>query len=456
MAPGALPTLVEAVRAAGLEVVDVAGATAACIMAAVTAELDDVPGAAVVSRASGVTAIADGAAHATRDRAPLIVVSDDAADGGLLEPVTKASLALDAASASHWTAHAVQLAMAPPRGAVHLGAGAAVMTAPTIPVATSCRRPPLPPAPAETLDELARVIAGAARPVLVTGLGVDADDAKWVRALAESLPAPVLATPKGKGALPDPHPLALGLLAAGHPILARADLLVALGVDGVEIPPGVWPGGVTTAHVARGAAGHEMYTATSSVVAEIGLVIEELAPRLKARAAADWDVAELDRVKRTLASPAVAGSGLARRRVVELAREATPAGTLAALDVPLAHAWQSVAPRELLIPNGVATAGFALPAALAAALARPGRRVLAVGAAAGLAAVASELGTAARLGMPIIAIALNQDGTSSWAAAARAAGVPPVACGDEATFRAAFASAWSARGPAAIDAYVTR
>src|SRR5204863_13848 len=118
-----------------------------------------------------------------------------------------------------------------------------------------------------------------------------------------------------------------------------------------------------------------------------------------------------------------AGPGLARRRVVELAREMTPAGTLLTLDVPLAAAWQSVAPRECLVANGAATLGFALPAALAAALARPDARVVAVGAAAGFAAMAGEWRTAARLRAPSVAVALNHAGTTDVASGARAAGV---------------------------------
>jgi acetolactate synthase I/II/III large subunit len=453
-APGAPRGIVEAARARGLTVVDVAGATAACVMAAVTGELDDAPGAAAVSLAGGVGAVVDGAAHATRDRAPVIIVSDGAADARLLEPVARASLVADAASAGHWIAHAAQLSMAAPRGAVHLAVRADIVTAPTLPVATSCRRASLPAAPAETLDALADAIAGAARPILVGGLEFAEDDAKWLRALAETLPAPVLCTPKGKGALADPHPLALGLLAAGHPLARRADLVVALGVDAVEVTPGAWPAGVATAHVGRSAAAGDLYRPVVEIVADIGLVIEELAPRLRGRTRADWDVAELDRVKRALAAPSPAGPGLARRRVVELAREATPAGTLATLDVPLAEAWHAVAPHELLIPTGVATLGFALPAALAAALAREHRRVIAIGAGAGIRAMAGELETAARLGVPLVVIALDPQGETL--APAREAGLPAWSAIDEAGFRVAFARAWSAGRPALIAAHVAR
>jgi len=75
-------------------------------MAAVTAELIDAPGVALVSLADGLAPVVDGAAHATRDRAAVIVISDGAADSRLLEPVVKAGAVADGSSAGHWIAHA--------------------------------------------------------------------------------------------------------------------------------------------------------------------------------------------------------------------------------------------------------------------------------------------------------------------------------------------------------------
>jgi len=81
--------------------------------------------AAEIARAGHAAAlflapVVDGAAHATRDRAGVIVISDGAADSRLLEPVVKATVVADAASSGHWIAHAAQAAMADPRGAVHV------------------------------------------------------------------------------------------------------------------------------------------------------------------------------------------------------------------------------------------------------------------------------------------------------------------------------------------------
>jgi acetolactate synthase-1/2/3 large subunit len=406
--------------------------------------------------------VVDGAAHVTRDRAAVIVISDGAGDTRLLDPVVKASMIADAASAAHWIAHGIQAAMGHPRGAVHLAIPSTVATAPALPLATNVRPVPAPVPSADALDALADAIARASRPVLIAGLETTADDARWIRPLAESLPAPVLTTPKGKGAVPDPHPLALGLMAADHPLLTQADLLVALGVDPIELTPSVWPARVARVAVSRAPLADAVDGAVA-LVADIALVLEELASRLRGRMQADWDVAALDRLKRMQTASAArpglarpARPGLARRRVVQIAREATPPGTILALDVPLAAAWQSVAPRECLIPNGVATHGFALPAAIAAALAREDARVVAVGSAAGFEAMAGEWATAARLGVPIVAVALNHGGAAEVSSAARGAGIAVATACDESEFAAAFERAWRGDAPAIIDAHVSQ
>jgi len=183
------------------------------------------PVVALVSLGGGLAPVVDGAAHATRDRAAVIVISDAPPTRGSSSPVVKASVVADAASSGHWIAHAAQAAMGRPARSRsrrhHRSGGAGAPDRHGSPSHCPCPRPP-----ASALDALADSIARAGKPVIVAGLETGPDDAKWLRALAESVPAPVLTTPKGKGARPDPHPLALGLLVAGHPLLALSDLLV--------------------------------------------------------------------------------------------------------------------------------------------------------------------------------------------------------------------------------------
>ncbi len=193
----------------------------------------------------------------------------------------------------------------------------------------------------------------------------------------------------------------------------------------------------------------------TEVVGEIGLVVEELAPRLRDRARADWDMAELDRLKRDLgARRAALGFPY---RVVRLAREATEAGTIAAVDSgPHADGvtalWDAVAPGEFLISNGPATAGFALPAAIAAHLARPERRVVCFTATAGLVAAASELETATRLRAPIVVVAFGEppSGAPDLVRLAQSFGVPAFAADGDARFGEAMSRALRAGGPALI------
>jgi acetolactate synthase-1/2/3 large subunit len=434
-----------------------AGDLDACVMAAVTAELTEAPGAAALGLLSGVRHAVDGLAHAARDRAPVIVLTSRHADEGLLAPVVKASIVVTPSSSAHWIAHAAQLAMADPRGPVHLQVDSAQAAVAAVPVAAAARRAPLPPPDAAALDAVGEAIAGAARPLLVAGLQCTTDDAKWLRAFAEALPAPVLVTPKAKGALADPHPLALGLLAADSAVLRRADLLVVIGLDAVEVPPGVLPSATSVVHIARSPS-TGLYGPVAEVVGDIALIIEELAPRLRGRDRADWDVAELDRMKRAMAVvPAALTSMLAQHRVVTIARELTAAGTIATADLPVAPYWQSVAPREFLIPNGLATFGYAVPAAIAAQLALPDRRVIAFARSSGLRAASGALAFAVGCGLPLVVIACNEvRGSEDVAAMTRETGAALYAADSEESFRRAFYEALTAHRPAFVDARLTR
>jgi acetolactate synthase-1/2/3 large subunit len=497
--------LVEAARARGLPFVLCHQESAACIMAAVTGDLTGRPGAALATLGPGVTASATGLAHAWLDRSPLLLLTDRHPDAILgfathqrldhrahLAPIVKGSLALGPDSAAHWVAHAVQLALKEPRGPVHLDLPADVGSLPALPLATS----PLPPPPegpdAGRLDRAAELVRRARRPVLLVGLQCRAADAKWLRAFCEALPAPVLTTYKAKGALPDPHPLALGTFTGGaleEPVVRRADLIIALGLDTVELIPRRWPYTIPVLSLARcpfddpllRASGGGYFIPAAEVVGDLGTILEELAPRLRSGARADWDVGEIERLRRDrLAALEVAVPGLAPHRVVQLARELTPAGSIATVDAgahmfPATAYWQALEPGELLISNGLATMGFALPAAIAAQLVHPQRRVVCLTGDGGLMMVAAELETVARLQLPIVILVFNDQALSlieikqeqkgyegvsmryggpDLAALARAFGLAAYAAEDEAAFRAALVAAQRIPGPALIDARI--
>ena len=499
--------VLEAARSRGLPFVLCHQEWAACIMAAVTGELTGHPGAVLSTLGPGVTASATGLAHARLDRSPLIYVSDRH-PASVLEytthqyldhaahvgPITKGSVTVGADSAAHWVAHAVQLALAEPRGPVHLDLSADVAGRSAMPVATSVT--PAPPAAldGDLLERAAAMIRAARRPIVIAGLGCRAADAKWLRAFAEALPTPVLTTYKGKGAIPDPHPLALGIFTGGaleEPLVSRADLIITFGLDTVELIPRRWPYAAPVLSLTRAAAedprlrapgGDAYFRPTLEVVGEPGAILEDLAPRIMGRgASADWDVVEVDRMRRErLAALEIPVPGLAPHRVAQMTRELTPAGSVATVDAgahmfPATTYWQALEPGELLISNGLATMGFALPAAIAAQLVHPDRRVVCFTGDGGLMMVAAELETVARLRLPLLIVVFNDEALSligtkqeqkgfegvsmryrgpDLVALARAFGLRAFTATDEPTLERALIGAQTAPGPALIDARI--
>ncbi len=499
--------VLEAARGRGLPFVLCHQEWAACIMAAVTGELTGRPGVVVSTLGPGVTASATGLAHARLDRSPLVYISDRHPAGVLefathqyldhgahLTPITKGSVTVGADSAAHWVAHAVRLALGEPRGPVHLDLPADVAGRSAVPAATA-----LAPTPPATLDgdlveRAAELIRAARRPLVIAGLGCRGADAKWLRAFAEALPAPVLTTYKAKGAIPDPHPLALGIFTGGaleEPLVERADLIIAFGLDTVELIPRRWSYTAPVLSLTRCPAadpglrapgGGAYFTPALEVVGEPGAILEDLAPRIMGRGArADWDVAEVDRIRRArLAALEVPVPGLAPHRVAQMTRELTAAGSIATVDAG-AHMfqattyWQALEPGELLISNGLATMGFALPAAIAAQLVHPDRRVICFTGDGGLMMVAAELETVARLRLPIVIVVFNDEALSlievkqeqkgfegvsmryagpDLRVLARAFGLRAFTATDEATLSAALIGAQTAPGPALIDARI--
>jgi CheY-like chemotaxis protein len=74
----------------------------------------------------------------------------------------------------------------------------------------------------ETLDEIAELLLGAERPLILAGSGVRGHDAPAkLRAVAERFSCPIATTPKAKGVFPENHPLSLGVLGLGGHRSAR-------------------------------------------------------------------------------------------------------------------------------------------------------------------------------------------------------------------------------------------
>ncbi|MGE5286179.1 MAG: thiamine pyrophosphate-binding protein [Micromonosporaceae bacterium] len=507
--PGGGPNL-DVVGAAcdrGIRFVLAHGETAATIMAATYADLTGTPGAVVVTRGPGLASAVNGIAHAALDHLPLVVIADTVSShdrerishqrldqATLGRSVAKAAVTVaggrtgdaeQAPDGAEQTAGlAVRLALTPPAGPVVVnvdgaprglgpagtGDGDAVRACP--------RRDDLAP--------LTAALAKAKRPVMLLGPGA-LPHTSAVRAAIAGSGIPVLHTYRVRGIVPDSWPEAAGLLTGGtmeSPLLSAADLIVGLGVDPVELIPAPWDYSAPTLLVTEDPPGSAAYfTGGAELAAPLPAAIEILASH---RAGNTWPPDTGRRAKtaviRELSRTFATGSKrLTPHDVVTVVRAHTPAETIATVDagahmlvaMPL---WPVEEPRRLLISSGLATMGYALPAAIAAALCAPGRPVVAFTGDGGLGMALMEIETAVRLRLPIVVVVFNDAALSlikikqrpygqggaeavgycrtSFAGVATAMGAAGVCVTGTAELTAAITAALGREGPTLIDAHV--
>ena len=134
------------------------------------------------------------------------------------------------------------------------------------------------------IKKAAEMLLAAKNPLLWAGQGVHyAEAGDQLAALAELLPAPVVATNPGKSAIPDSHPLALGGATRSRSkpfadFLKKSDVIMAIGssLTVTNFGPGV-PSGKTIIHSTNDAGDiNKEYRADQAVVGDASLVIEAL------------------------------------------------------------------------------------------------------------------------------------------------------------------------------------
>jgi acetolactate synthase-1/2/3 large subunit len=472
--------------------------TAAAIMALATGEIDGAPGVVLTTIGPGVANAVNGLACATLDRAPLCLVSDGHSpqlarfvthqvfdQAALSAPVVKGHGDLDDADPVEAIERLLDLAVTPPLGAVHLELNGAAARRP---VATARpRRGTRAESPSYRgdLHRAQELLARAARPVAIVGLEACAPhSAQAVRRFCTDLGCPVLMTYKAKGVVPDTDPNMAGIFTGGAleaDCVGTADLIVLIGLDYVELIPHAWryTAPVIEIRLAPRAAPYaapevSLHGPLDGVLGAIG----------KVGAAAGWSPDEPARFRAEMRAKLVcpASEGVSPHRVVEIALSETGVRRRPRVTVDAgAHMfsatayWDCAAPRDLLISNGLATMGFALPAAIGAGLAEPARRVIAFTGDGGLAMCIGELLTARQQNAPVVTVVFNDGSISLIDIKQQARALPPegvrwerpdyarVAEGfglaawrarDESEYRVAIAAALAADRPALVDVHV--
>lgn len=236
--------LIRGCEAAGIGFVLCRHEGSAAMMAVADAELTGAPGVVLTTKGPGLFNAMNGAACATLERAPVLLVTDgftEAQTRWITHQVFDQRLATAAVVKAHARCEGddpaaeiealLDAAEAHPRGAVHLDLTSAAAKRVARPAARSAP----PEAPMPDLAPLRASLAAARRPVLVLGLEAT-EAAAECRALAEALGCPVLVTYKAKGVLPDAHPQLAGIFTGGTleaALVGEADLILLAGVDPV-------------------------------------------------------------------------------------------------------------------------------------------------------------------------------------------------------------------------------
>ena len=276
---------------------------------------------------------------------------------------------------------------------------------------------------AADLDQARSLLAACRRPLLYLGHGAAGAGADLV-ALAERLDAPVSTTFAAKGIFPESHPLWLwcGFGAAAPPfvqkIAAGCDLTLAIGCRFSEVGTGSYglevPGKLVHVDIDPSVL-DKNYRADLAVVADAGPFIAALLTNLPARQAdpalresvstghakvwSGWEApADADKVTPPQLLKAV------QELVGPAAIYTTDSGNGTFLAVECLRLDR---PRSFLAPIDYSCMGYAVPAALGAALACPGRPVVSLAGDGAFLMTGLELLTAAQLQLPVMVLLLR-------------------------------------------------
>jgi len=272
--------------------------------------------------------------------------------------------------------------------------------------------------PPDKVRQAAALISEARSPIILAGNGVIRGGASAaLLAFAEALNIPVANTFMAKGAIPSSHPLSLGsvgLQARDYADcgLDRADLILCVGYDMVEYPPRLWRPNKhgRLVHIdASPAEVDEFYILDAGVVGEISASLGEIAAQSTPR-----DTNPVKRLREVIVEELNTHANdpsfpMKPQSIVWDLRQVLRDEDIAISDVGahkmwMARMYEAEAPNTCIISNGFASMGIAVPGAIAARLAYPERRCVAVTGDAGFLMNSQEIETALRLGLSFVVL----------------------------------------------------
>ncbi|MBW2525452.1 MAG: Rieske 2Fe-2S domain-containing protein [Deltaproteobacteria bacterium] len=275
--------------------------------------------------------------------------------------------------------------------------------------------------PSQAVEAALGMLRKASRPAIIVGHGARFRMPDVV-ALAERLRCPVITTFKGKGIIPDDHPLACGVLGrSGTPIashfMSKADLLVVLGAS-FAVHTGIDPDTPTIQVDFDPMTLGKFHAVDVPVYGEIGITAKRLLGALRVgddqwtdqrpEIAERWKRWRQEKDERAAADQ---GKGLSSAALFAAMSRQVPVDAVIAVDVgnnTYSFGRYFECQRQAILMSGyLGSIGFGYPAAMGAWAAAPDRPIWAVTGDGGFAQYMGELLTAVKYSMPIKHVLLN-------------------------------------------------
>jgi acetolactate synthase I/II/III large subunit len=388
-----------------------------------------------------VTAVGD----AYLDRAPLVALTGQ---GDLermhkeshqyidllrvMRPITKWNARVaDAAIIPEVVRKAFKVAETEKAGATHIELPEDVMASEVDAEPLPRRRAVLPEPAARELLRAAELVRGAVQPVALAGNGViRAKAAPALREFVRATGIPVAETFMGKGLLPPENPKALGSvgLQSGDYNMAGfddADVVLAIGYDLVEHSPEHWNPGRDKKVICIDSVPAETdayFMPEVELIGDIYNVLTRLGEECRhvphqggSTRLREVVLGRFEQAKDDDSFP------VQPPRALWEIRQALGREDILISDVGLHKLWigrmfPAHEPNTVLIANGLAGMGFAVPAAVAAKLVHPERKVVTVNGDGGFLMNCQELETAVRIGTPFVNVIWenSQYGSIVW------------------------------------------
>ena len=326
-----------------------------------------------------------------------------------------------------------------------------------------CHHGDMPVATDSSISTAARMIMQAKRPLIMVGGGTRANRpevAAAVRALIDKSQIPFISTMMGKGVADEDSPLYLGctIMPGDFPNCAvqSADLILNIGHDTMEKPTFFMvPGdGRSVIHLNPfSARGDNVYFPQAQIVGEMADALSRLTSVLTP---GNWDHAGFLKVGAAMQASIERASGdtsfpAKQGHLIATLRDFMDDEDILSLDNGVHMMWatrnfNARQPNTMLIDHALGSMGISLPAAIAAKLVNPERKVVVVTGDGGFAMNSQDIETAVRLELDLIVVIFNDQSLGMIAMKQMAEGFDKFGVGFQNPDFVQFAQSYGANG----------